>query len=1424
VARSTLRQIRAAKNPARRRLSASELAEVKRRAEELLQREAEIAPVPPIPAMPAVPAPAAALQAATGLTSSTIASSPAALTAASSILPAVGSPSTLTTAGESESTSGGSVPAPAPLLPLGSAQADPALPNVAAAASVYAAPSSLVRQPDYPHQHPQHPHPVSRAAVLAAGLTTPPTAASTSARSTRSSPTEQQQQDRAEFEHMAYVRDVLTSSSSSSSSGGADRVTTAAEEEDSFEEAQADQDPYDLHDEDADGDVEYDDEFADEMSELESKSSIRGRTSSHAEIDEVQEVSSFLEGLYKQQKEQEKLEEAQLEEDNTSDVEAAAATTATPVATTTRAATPTTTAKPTPSGASSDPKRSRRPARSSRRRERTTATSLQPLPLPPAQLSYDQYPSVSSLALDQLSSLDRMLQNPLPEPSADVLYRLTQLYVNELTTQRVLGQYHSEAESKALQRIIDQKVKLVSSEQSRAQSSAQAAARRRQRHKLVSRHRDSGVTGAAAGTSSQKMVGKRYPTNPVVGNDTRRVLHEAKQHPEYASFVLDVLNSPVLEPRSLRRFALPADVLITRAQRLRSLPDPPHTLSPEFFSISHRPLSSIEPGSLVETFNESTDSWIEFVLSSQEGRRTSSLRASLALEPSVSLLYGSNTGSWDTRSVRGFMTHTSETLCRWNSLPLAHLELHETYAGTDFTAQEAAAHLLMLEEKHRNNSSHKKSPSSSTSPTDKEEDSSHKSQNILPHHVHAASRFVMARRHLFASTTEPGCFKARSRSDVLTQLNQSSRRERFEENMFILRCAKKLNQRALLNRRACKQQKDLFSQPAAASSSDPTNEHDLSARRAFEQKCAAAKLQRYARHSELDLPVELQEVLRVCSEVNEHASSLSSLDLAALAEHESGGGLCATLFPDLVPQGEELARRYPRFPRVGCTPDALFLLAHEDHLARVPFDVRPVDLDLQREYQEDRHFAEALRDATVPGALCALPEESPSSICPAIRRVLSVLGYPTTPGGAYELLCDLGEYTSKTDPFVEIVRHAISSVDEKQIVPELAKSLGAYSRTESLKDNVDLTHLRAYAIDDLYTSECDDAVSLVTKQGREWVYVHIADPSSVIEIGGQIDRFARERGASWMLSGSRFPMLPSAVTDPCSLHNATEARPTITVAFTLDPVSSEIQKCELFPSIIVPSRLDYDGTNRMLEHTGEKTQEKQQEIDDLARLVEITLKRALAKRSRADTEHDTMTEYRDSPSRFMVKQCMTLANFAVAAFANEHKLHIPYHHQEGDWDPFEVTNKARPVAKLGINAYTRATSPLRRYLDLVTHRQIKAYITGRSAPYSETEITELIDEQTIRVGAINFCRLLSERFWLLRFFQNEPPTQTYKGMVVDVGHGFYHVRLHATGWNVLVPQPPNSKLLPSRSEVSLGLVAVHPEEGWVRFRMVPDGK
>ena len=146
---------------------------------------------------------------------------------------------------------------------------------------------------------------------------------------------------------------------------------------------------------------------------------------------------------------------------------------------------------------------------------------------------------------------------------------------------------------------------------------------------------------------------------------------------------------------------------------------------------------------------------------------------------------------------------------------------------------------------------------------------------------------------------------------------------------------------------------------------------------------------------------------------------------------------------------------------------------------------------------------------------------------------------------------------------------------------------------------------------------------------------------------------------------------------------------------------------------------------------------------------------------------------RESPARMLVAEVMIMTNWITARFLDKHRIPAVFRSQSGPKDRlfkgdqgsifqnwmqrkllnrFVLGNKAKPHAGLGLDMYVTATSPIRKYYDLVTQRQVRAAL-GLEAPYGADEIDAIIQtvQQSMeRVGRIQFNR---HRYWLLKYLQ-----------------------------------------------------------------------
>jgi exoribonuclease-2 len=90
--------------------------------------------------------------------------------------------------------------------------------------------------------------------------------------------------------------------------------------------------------------------------------------------------------------------------------------------------------------------------------------------------------------------------------------------------------------------------------------------------------------------------------------------------------------------------------------------------------------------------------------------------------------------------------------------------------------------------------------------------------------------------------------------------------------------------------------------------------------------------------------------------------------------------------------------------------------------------------------------------------------------------------------------------------------------------------------------------------------------------------------------------------------------------------------------------------------------------------------------------------------------------------------------------------------------PTQVRTQPDLHAGLGLERYTRATSPLRRYSDLLTHQQLRAHLKGEPVMDIQT-LGERLSLAEIGSMGIRKAERLSNSHWKLVYLRDHPEWQ-----------------------------------------------------------------
>jgi exoribonuclease II len=373
----------------------------------------------------------------------------------------------------------------------------------------------------------------------------------------------------------------------------------------------------------------------------------------------------------------------------------------------------------------------------------------------------------------------------------------------------------------------------------------------------------------------------------------------------------------------------------------------------------------------------------------------------------------------------------------------------------------------------------------------------------------------------------------------------------------------------------------------------------------------------------------------------------------------------------------------------------------------------------------------------------------------ATSRVLKELGREETPENAHALLLDLGYWPPTLNPYP--IRLGLPLDTPSLDVPPLPD-----------EPRRDLTGLPAFAVDDEDTDTPDDAISL---EGRR-LWVHVADAAALAPPGSPLDLEARGRGATLHLPEGNVPMFPPAVVAALGL-GLNDHSPALSFGLDLDE-TGDVIGLEIVPSWLCVTRLTYEAADERLQ-AGEGpwpalwaavTAHRARRVAAGAVMIDLPeVKVHVGEEGRV-----SVRPVHSLDSRALIEETMIMAGEAVARYAIEHDLPLPFASQEAG-DPVEggasgieglagmfalrrtlkhsqYRSTAAPHAGLGLAAYAQATSPLRRYLDLVVHQQLRAHLAG-SPTFDAAEIVERAGAAEAVIGNVRQADRNSIRHWTM---------------------------------------------------------------------------
>lgn len=376
---------------------------------------------------------------------------------------------------------------------------------------------------------------------------------------------------------------------------------------------------------------------------------------------------------------------------------------------------------------------------------------------------------------------------------------------------------------------------------------------------------------------------------------------------------------------------------------------------------------------------------------------------------------------------------------------------------------------------------------------------------------------------------------------------------------------------------------------------------------------------------------------------------------------------------------------------------------------------------------------------------------------PQWRELLSA----KRPGDRYvreaagSLLVLLGRWDGHDD--VSAMRIVKPRVLQPEALAEIATT-GPILSTQSALD------VPLVSIDGPDPLEIDDAVWAGPVGDDIEVVIAIASPGDFFAAGGQLDGAASRRATTFYHPRHTVGMLPEALLDLSSLVTG-QPRPALIARLRIDRAGHAQTIAVEHATVRVRKAITYEQADKLITdgRAAHKDTALEQDADVLHWLWEAARRsetRRIGKgayllyRVAAEVACPPFAEPtvypadQATPARRVVGEAMVLYGEAIAGFCRDRSLVVPYRHQDPPkappmapglyteaadiyamirhMGPARFGTKAQGHATLGIDAYVQATSPLRRFLDLVAQRQVIASLHGLPAPYDAQDIDRAI--------------------------------------------------------------------------------------------------
>jgi exoribonuclease-2 len=336
-----------------------------------------------------------------------------------------------------------------------------------------------------------------------------------------------------------------------------------------------------------------------------------------------------------------------------------------------------------------------------------------------------------------------------------------------------------------------------------------------------------------------------------------------------------------------------------------------------------------------------------------------------------------------------------------------------------------------------------------------------------------------------------------------------------------------------------------------------------------------------------------------------------------------------------------------------------------------------------------------------------------------------------------------------------------------------------------------------WAIDEATTEDRDDAVGLREDgPGHVWVDIAVADVTCGFGGRREWDLALAAVGTTTYLPTAMVPMVPTAWGADAHSLDAGQLRPVFLIQARLDRQTGRLSGTPTIRrgTVTLAGMAAYADVDAgrgpefwplLAELAGRMEAERVERGADRIEQPEARV------RVQGGLPVDLVRQTPWIGGRAVIREMMILANAVIADHLARVSLPAPYRVQAaagGERGITQVRLRPGPHAGIGVQQYLQATSPIRRFGDVLAQRQLAASL-GFGDAMDVTSLGPLVETAEQSAGLLRRWMSDADRYWKLRWLEAQPSVDLTAHVERVVGDGV-RIRLEPVELRLWAPPPP----------------------------------